>query len=71
MNKGSKRCQWRRLGGAVNCTREAKAGAILWTDVKGGAMVCHEHMDEALKILSPRYMTAADFVLWRARRSHV
>ena len=70
MNKGSKRCQWQRLGGYDPCHREASAGAVLWTDSKGGAMLCSDHLIEATRTLVQRRMSVEDTVLWAAGRYH-
>jgi hypothetical protein len=68
MTKGSRRCQWQRLGGYDPCHREAKGGAVLWSDTKGGALLCSEHLEQATRELVLRRMTVKDAVLWAARR---
>jgi len=71
MLKGSKKCQWRRLGGYDNCQRQS-VGAVMWADAKGGAHVCQEHLEQAVHTLAVRQMSAIDCVLYRMRRvSHV
>jgi hypothetical protein len=68
MKKGSKRCQWRRLGGYDDCAREGSAGAVLWSDTKGGALLCSEHLEKATRTLITNRMSTTDAVLWAARK---